>query len=112
MIGPDFRIFRDGTREFCQNLAMEGDAARIGNAPVFVRSIQVAAAVFRDLDDRVVLFPRDLHRQIMDPCRPYLQTRVGERTFGRHLDVHLSQRIATRRAAFAFRLSAEMARRA
>lgn len=91
---------------------MEGDSTCVGNVSRFIRRIEIAAAIFADLNDGVVELTRNLYHQVIHAGRPYLQSRFRQRTLGRHLHVDLRQGIAARCAAFSLSFSAEMACRA
>jgi hypothetical protein len=56
--------------------------------------IEIAAAIFADLDDGVVVFARDLRNEVVDAARPYLKAGLGEWAFRGHFDVDLGYGVA------------------
>src|SRR5580658_1801469 len=95
--GTDIGAVGYGARQFRQFLTEEVNAARIGNvSPILlVRTIEIAASALCNLNDGPIVLACDLHDEIVDSPRPYLQSAIGHWSFAGHHSDGLREAIRT-----------------
>src|SRR5262249_24725178 len=77
--GSDLRFLADGAGDRAQAAAVELEPPRVGHALALQRRVGVGAAVFGDLQDRVAVFTRHAHQELVEALGPDLPADVGER---------------------------------
>src|SRR5271169_3973314 len=89
--------------------AVKNDPSHARHAVSYIGAIEIAATVFADLNNGMVILTRDLHHEVIDTTWPYLQPRFGQWALGRHLDMDLGEWVPAGRAPLSFDLGTEMA---